>query len=422
MMALPPIPTQASQLQKPPQQQQQHHQASSGLNLHNLAGSNGSASVSIPRRRVSYLIPPPPASQPPPLLTLPSGSPAEIRARKRGNPNPLIMLADPDALSTADTSDNGLNQQMNADSRSSTNDSRFAGIPTRAGSSNAGGREGVGEATTASNGLLSSSFAASSSSAATSTSSRHYHSNNTTIQRHPEHTLGITALALDTSTIIDNSSSPSRKKTPGGILYSGGRDGLVASWELSLPFKKRDSEEAFVGNGHRKGRRKAYLPRWAEDSYADDDLQDLDDEDDDDDEEENSSSDEETAGGRRKMGNTSLSRRDVEEDNEAEELLLGSDEGAYPTASPPLPGSSPRLRLDTGFGHSGITSGLQLDLSSQQEQRRRQSTSSSYKRFTLNGSQKPAGQSSLPYENRWRLDNEQLEARVRPPQYSRCSN
>jgi len=398
---MPPIPPQASQLPRAvQQQQQQQQQASSGLNLHSASGSNG-APVSIPRRRVSYLIPPPPESQPPPLLMLPNGSPKEIRARKRGNPNPLIMLANPDALSAADNEDTSFgSNNLGASSRSASNDTRFARRRT-----STAGREGGAIDYGTSNGLLSSSLAASASSAATSTSSRHYHSNNTTVQRHPEHTLGITALALDTSTIIDNASSPSRKNTPGGILYSGGRDGLVASWELGLPFKKRNPEDAYVGKGRRK---KPYLPRWAEDSYADEDLQNLEDGEEDDDD---SSSDEETANRNRKIG-TSHSR-DLYEDNEAEELLLGDgDDGAYPASSPPLPDSSPRLRLDTTFGgHSGITSGLQLDLNRQTADRRRRSTASSYKRFTLTGTQKPE-QSSLPYEKRWCLDTEQLEARV----------
>jgi WD repeat-containing protein 48 len=50
---------------------------------------------------------------------------------------------------------------------------------------------------------------------------------------HPRHCLGISSLALDTSTLLSNTDSP------GGILYSGGRDGLVASWELNVPHKKR---------------------------------------------------------------------------------------------------------------------------------------------------------------------------------------
>lgn len=51
--------------------------------------------------------------------------------------------------------------------------------------------------------------------------------------RHPRHRLGISALALDTSTVLSGACSP------GGILYTGGRDGLVASWETHVPHTKR---------------------------------------------------------------------------------------------------------------------------------------------------------------------------------------
>lgn len=49
----------------------------------------------------------------------------------------------------------------------------------------------------------------------------------------PKHCLGVTSLALDTSTLLENNQSP------GGILYSGARDGLVCSWELNVPHKRR---------------------------------------------------------------------------------------------------------------------------------------------------------------------------------------
>jgi len=50
---------------------------------------------------------------------------------------------------------------------------------------------------------------------------------------HPRHSLGVAAIALDTSTQLAGQS------TPQGILYTGGRDGLVAGWELGLPMTKR---------------------------------------------------------------------------------------------------------------------------------------------------------------------------------------
>ncbi|KAL7424477.1 hypothetical protein Q5752_000161 [Cryptotrichosporon argae] len=51
---------------------------------------------------------------------------------------------------------------------------------------------------------------------------------------HPRHCLGVTALALDTTTRLAGANAP------GGILYSGGRDGLVASWELHVPHARRE--------------------------------------------------------------------------------------------------------------------------------------------------------------------------------------
>jgi hypothetical protein len=50
---------------------------------------------------------------------------------------------------------------------------------------------------------------------------------------HPRHCLGVAAIALDTSTLLAG------RNTPEGILYTGGRDGLVAGWELGMPMTKR---------------------------------------------------------------------------------------------------------------------------------------------------------------------------------------
>ena len=50
---------------------------------------------------------------------------------------------------------------------------------------------------------------------------------------HPRHCLGVAAIALDTSTLLAG------RSTPEGILYTGGRDGLVAGWELGMPMTKR---------------------------------------------------------------------------------------------------------------------------------------------------------------------------------------
>lgn len=54
---------------------------------------------------------------------------------------------------------------------------------------------------------------------------------------HPTHCLGVTALALDTTTILEGHDKPR------GILYTGGRDGLVASWDQGLPMRRVPGEE-----------------------------------------------------------------------------------------------------------------------------------------------------------------------------------
>ena len=54
---------------------------------------------------------------------------------------------------------------------------------------------------------------------------------------HPRHRLGVMALALDTTTQLEGQVSPR------GILYSGGRDGQVISWDLGLPFRKRRHDD-----------------------------------------------------------------------------------------------------------------------------------------------------------------------------------
>jgi WD repeat-containing protein 48 len=52
---------------------------------------------------------------------------------------------------------------------------------------------------------------------------------------HPRHCLPVSSLALDTSTILGGS----KDGKPSGILYTGGRDGMIGAWELGLRMKKR---------------------------------------------------------------------------------------------------------------------------------------------------------------------------------------
>ncbi|GAA5835256.1 hypothetical protein JCM11251_006661 [Rhodosporidiobolus azoricus] len=54
---------------------------------------------------------------------------------------------------------------------------------------------------------------------------------------HPRHRLAVQALALDLSTALSHDGE--LDSSPGGILYTGGRDGLLCSWELGLPTKRR---------------------------------------------------------------------------------------------------------------------------------------------------------------------------------------
>ncbi|KAF9003076.1 hypothetical protein BDQ17DRAFT_1306080 [Cyathus striatus] len=66
--------------------------------------------------------------------------------------------------------------------------------------------------------------------------------------QHPRHRLGVASLALDSTTLLTNKSAPE------GILYSGGRDGMVISWDLGISMKKRPtSASTSPGSGVREG-------------------------------------------------------------------------------------------------------------------------------------------------------------------------
>ncbi|KAJ7155376.1 hypothetical protein C8R43DRAFT_1234971 [Mycena crocata] len=73
--------------------------------------------------------------------------------------------------------------------------------------------------------------------------------------RHPRHRLGVAALALDTSTQLVGRSAPE------GILYSAGRDGLVLSWDLGLPLRRRTPPDVPGKRG-----RWETLTGWADDA------------------------------------------------------------------------------------------------------------------------------------------------------------
>ncbi|KAK4699804.1 WD repeat-containing protein 48, partial [Phenoliferia sp. Uapishka_3] len=55
---------------------------------------------------------------------------------------------------------------------------------------------------------------------------------------HPTHRLAVQALAIDLSTSL-SSNTGNGQEQPAGILYAGGRDGLVSSWELGLETRRR---------------------------------------------------------------------------------------------------------------------------------------------------------------------------------------
>lgn len=99
-------------------------------------------------------------------------------------------------------------------------------------------------------------------------------------QQSPRHRLGVACLALDTSTQLVG------RNAPEGILYTGGRDGLVMSWDLGIPMKKRkvdsspsrdtDSEADPMSPGGRtrtrtrRSRRWEVLTGWDDDSFDSD--------------------------------------------------------------------------------------------------------------------------------------------------------
>lgn len=72
--------------------------------------------------------------------------------------------------------------------------------------------------------------------------------------RYPRHRLGVASLALDTSTQLVG------KSCPEGILYTGGRDGLIISWDLGIATKKRELNKVKASS-----RKWEVLTGWADD-------------------------------------------------------------------------------------------------------------------------------------------------------------
>ncbi|KAH8113149.1 hypothetical protein DFH11DRAFT_1510830 [Phellopilus nigrolimitatus] len=83
------------------------------------------------------------------------------------------------------------------------------------------------------------------------------------MSQHPRHRLGVAAFALDTATQLAGRDSPE------GILYTGGRDGLIMAWDLGMPMKRRSvSPGAFTDAGSRRMGRWERLTRDEEDDNA----------------------------------------------------------------------------------------------------------------------------------------------------------
>lgn len=75
----------------------------------------------------------------------------------------------------------------------------------------------------------------------------------------PRHRLGVTALALDGTTLLQGHSIPR------GILYSGGRDGMIVSSDLGLHMReKHGSDERLT-----KKEKWEHITGWANDDSSD---------------------------------------------------------------------------------------------------------------------------------------------------------
>ncbi|ESK85811.1 wd repeat containing protein 48 [Moniliophthora roreri MCA 2997] len=77
--------------------------------------------------------------------------------------------------------------------------------------------------------------------------------------RHPRHRLGVSSLALDTSTQLASGSY-----SPEGILHSGGRDGMIVSWDLHLKMRSKAKNGTRIGKDQSRYRWEL-MTGWADD-------------------------------------------------------------------------------------------------------------------------------------------------------------
>ncbi|KAL0573430.1 hypothetical protein V5O48_008524 [Marasmius crinis-equi] len=95
---------------------------------------------------------------------------------------------------------------------------------------------------------------------------QHHRGRHLPVPRHPRHRLGVSSLALDTCTRLSGNG------TPEGILYSGGRDGMVNSWDLHVPMRSREKERRLKqSRGGYEKYRWEIMTGWADDVDEDGD-------------------------------------------------------------------------------------------------------------------------------------------------------
>ena len=141
----------------------------------------------------------------------------------------------------------------------------------------------------------------------------------------PQHCLAVSSLALDLSTIVVQADTDGDSRRPRGILYSGGRDGLVCAHDLALPMRPR-SRRARGGRAEQRRRHSARRTRYGMSDDEDDSSMGEEDED----EDEKDSEDE---------------AADMAVDAQIAQRASSSSPSLSGPLSPPPPRTRPDLRL-----------------------------------------------------------------------------